>query len=166
MKQGTLYFFTGLSGAGKTTIGGLFYQRLKARKNDVVLLDGDQMRYVLEDFGYSTQARIIGAKQLFQLCYLLTSQGIDVVCCSICMYHEIREWNRKRFSNYREIYMKASMETLYRRDKKGLYSGGVKEVVGVDLPWDEPEHSDIVIQNDGYETSEAIVEYLEKKLFE
>ena len=43
-KKGTVYFFTGLSGAGKTTIGGLFYRRLKEKKNDLVLLDGDQLR--------------------------------------------------------------------------------------------------------------------------
>ena len=44
MKKGTVYFFTGLAGAGKTTIGGLFYRRMKERKNDLVLLDGDQLR--------------------------------------------------------------------------------------------------------------------------
>lgn len=165
-RHGTLYFFTGLSGAGKTTVGGLFYRRLKARKNDVVLLDGDQTRPVLKDYGYSTEARIVGAKQFFQLCLLLTSQGIDVVGCSISMYREIRAWNRAHFPHYREIYLKVSPETLYRRDQKGLYSGNVKEVVGVDLPWDEPEHSTVVIENDGHETPETIVERLERELAE
>ena len=165
-RHGALYFFTGLSGAGKTTIGGLFYRRLKARKNDVVLLDGDQTRPVLKDVGYSTEARIAGAKQLFQLCLLLTSQGIDVVCCSISMYREVRAWNRAHFPHYWEIYLKASPETLYRRDQKGLYSGGVKEVVGVDLPWDEPRRPNFVIENDGQETPETIVKRLEKSLLE
>jgi len=161
-RHGTLYFFTGLSGAGKTTIGGLFYRRLKVKKNDVVLLDGDQTRPVLKDYGYSTEARIAGAKQFFQLCLLLTSQGIDVVCCSISMYREIRAWNRAHFPHYREIYLKVLPETLYRRDQKGLYSGKVKEVVGVDLPWDEPRTSDFVIENDGKETPEQIVARLER----
>ena len=165
-KHGVLYFFTGLSGAGKTTIGGLFYQRLKAKKNDVVLLDGDQTRPVLKDLGYSTEARIAGAKQFFQLAFLLTSQGIDAVCCSISMYREIRAWNRAHFPRYLEIYLKASPETLRQRDRRGLYSGKVKEVVGVDLPWDEPRNPNFVIENDGHETPEAIVERLEKALLE
>lgn len=61
-EKGTVYFFTGLSGAGKTTIGGLFYRRLKARKPNVVLLDGDQTRPVYNDsIGYSDVDRLQGA---------------------------------------------------------------------------------------------------------
>ena len=84
MKKGTLYFFTGLAGAGKTTIGGLFYRRLKARKNDVILFDGEQMRPVYgSDYGYSTEDRLKSAKMEFRLCKLLTDQGLDVVCCAM-----------------------------------------------------------------------------------
>ena len=80
--------------------------------------------------------------------------------CSIAMYREVRAWNRENIENYREIYVKVTRETLYRRDQKKLYSSGTKNVVGVDLPWDEPETPDIVIQNDGQETPEEIVERL------
>lgn len=162
MKKGTLYFFTGLAGAGKTTIGGLFYRRLKARKNDVFLIDGDQTRLIFGRGGYSTEERLKAARRQFMLCEVLTDQGIDVVCCNIAMYDEIREWNREHIENYKEIYIKVKMETLYRRDQKGLYSSGTKEVVGVDLPWDEPKTPDVVIENDGDETPEAIVDRLEK----
>ena len=162
-EKGTLYFFTGLSGAGKTTIGGLFYSRLKARKNDVVLLDGDLMRPVFGFTGYSVEARKkMALEHQFPLCRLLTDQGIDVVLGSIAMYEEIRAWNRANIPNYKEIYLKVSMETLYRRDQKGLYSSGAKEVVGVDLPYDEPTCPEIVIRNDGDETPEQIVRRLER----
>ena len=78
------------------------------------------------------------------------------------MYREVRAWNRENIANYREIYIKVTRETLYRRDQKKLYSSGAKNVVGVDLPYDEPGHSNIVIQNDGQETPEEIVSRLEK----
>lgn len=170
-KKGTVYFFTGLAGAGKTTIGGLFYARLKARSPETVLLDGDQIRgaaghsspvtgaVLLED-RYTTAARKAGAWPLFQRCRDLADQGKDVVCCSISMYSDIRQWNRENIENYREIYIKVTRETLYKRDQKKLYSSGAKNVVGVDLPYDEPGHSSIVIQNDGDETPESIVERL------
>lgn len=169
-EKGTVYFFTGLAGAGKTTIGGRFYRRLKERSPDAILIDGDQDRLraghsapdgtvILED-RYTTEVRKAGAWDVFQSCRDLTAQGRDVVICSISMYHEIRAWNRENIENYREIYIKAAWETLYRRDQKKLYSSGVKNVVGVDLPWDEPGHSSIVIQNDGQETPEEIVERL------
>ena len=160
---GTVYFFTGLSGAGKTTIGGLFHRRLKATKPNVVLLDGDEIRVAFgEDVGYTQEERLRWAGRIFRVCKLLASQGIDVVVCSIAMYDEIRAWNRENIENYREIYLKVTHETLYRRDQKRLYSSKTKNVVGVDLPWDEPGHSSIVVQNDGAEPPEEIVARLEK----
>jgi len=167
-KKGTVYFFTGLAGAGKTTIGGLFYQRLKARKNDVVLLDGDQLRRLSVDFStgssYSTEARRSGAYFNFELALLLSEQNIDVVLCSISMYDVVREWARKHIEQYQEIYIKVKWETLYKRDQKGLYTSGTKNVVGVDLLCEEPKTPDFVIENDGQETPLAIVERLEAAL--
>lgn len=180
--EGTVYFFTGLSGAGKTTIGGLFYRRLHERKPDAVLIDGDAMRRmvaeeipmpfseelqqslqgtVLKPHDYSYEGRLEGAWVLFRLCKELAEQGRDVVCCSICMYRAVRAWNRENIPNYREIYIKVSRKTLYQRDQKGLYSSGMKNVVGVDIPAEEPETPDVIIQNDGGETPEQIVSRLE-----
>lgn len=163
MEKGTVYFFTGLAGAGKTTIGGLFYRRLKARKPNVFCADGDAMDSVIERSGYSTASRKREAKQLFHFCRAMAEQGIDVVVCSISMYDEIRDWNRANIENYKEIYIKVTRDTLYRRDQKKLYSSGAKEVVGVDLPWDEPKTPDAVVGNDGQETPEAIVARLERQ---
>jgi len=170
-EKGTVYFFTGLAGAGKTTLGGLFYERLKQWKPDAVLLDGDRQRAaaghntgdaVTVENRYTTEARKTGAWGLFQHCKSLADQGLDVVCCSISMYREIRTWNRENIENYREIYVKVTRETLYKRDQKKLYSSGAKNVVGVDLPWDEPERPDVVVWNDGGESPEEIVARLEK----
>ncbi len=163
-KKGTVYFFTGLAGAGKTTIGGLFYRRLKAERNDVVLLDGDQLRRlsINKKSGYSTEERKRGSFYNFEMCKMLADQGIDVVLCSISMYQDARAWAREHIEQYQEIYIKAARETLRSRDQKGLYSSGAKNVVGVDLLCEEPEHPDILIENDGQETPEAIVDRLEE----
>lgn len=169
-KKGTVYFFTGLAGAGKTTIGGLFYRLLKEKSPDAILIDGDQTRtqaghstaegkVLLED-RYTTEARKAGAFTSFQNCKYYADQGQDVVICSIAMYSEVRAWNRENIENYQEIYLKVTHETLYKRDQKRLYSSKAKNVVGVDLPWDEPGHSSIVVQNDGHETPEEIVDRL------
>ena len=171
-KKGTVYFFTGLAGAGKTTIGGLFYRRLREHSPDAILIDGDQARtqaghsapsgkVLLED-RYTTEVRKAGARGMFQQVKKLADQGQDVVVCSISMYTEIRAWNRENIKNYREVYLKVTRETLYKRDQKKLYSSKAKNVVGVDLPWDEPGHSSIVVRNDGEETPEDIVDRLVK----
>ena len=170
MKKGTVYFFTGLAGAGKTTIGGMFYERLKARKPDAELIDGDRVRQgdpneppdpgIMDEDRYTTEARKEGARYMFEWCRDIANEGRDVVVCSISMYKEIRDWNRANIENYREIYVKVSMDTLYKRDQKQLYSTKAKNVVGVDLPWDEPECPDVVVQNDGDEAPEVIVDNL------
>lgn len=160
MRKGTVYFFTGLAGAGKTTIGGMFYERLKAIRPDAVLKDGDSLRAASGHRDYSTESRKNGAWGLFRSCLELADEGKDVVVCSISMYEEVRAWNRKHIEKYKEIYVKVSMETLRKRDQKGLYTTGVKQVVGVDLPWDEPDSSDVVIENDREEAPKAIVDRL------
>ena len=114
---------------------------------------------------YSTEARIKRAKKRFARYKERADQGTDVVFCSIAMYDEVRDWNRTNIENYKEIYIKVSMDLLYKRDKNGLYSSGAKNVVGVDLPWDEPQNADIVIENDGHETPEEIVRQIELKFF-
>lgn len=164
-KKGTVYFFTGLAGAGKTTLGTLFYQRMKEKNNDVVLLDGDQLRRLSTvSSGYTTEERRNGAYFNFELAQLLTEQNIDVVLCSISMYDDVRAWARAHIENYQEIYIKVKWETLYKRDQKGLYSSGTKNVVGVDLLCEEPKTPDFIIENDGLETPQTIVERLEAAL--
>lgn len=185
MEKGTVYFFTGLAGAGKTTLGKLFYDRLKEKKPDALLLDGDVNRAMLaqqqqvetsvkglmdqcrdqaisgQDYTY--EGRLKGARKLFSWCKEQADLGHDVVCCSISMYHVIQKWNRQNIENYQEIFVKVSMETLYKRDQKSLYSSGEKNVVGVDIPAEFPEHPDVVIENDGQCTPQEIVERLARR---
>lgn len=154
MKEtGTLYWVTGLSGAGKTTVGTLLYNYLKQKKNAVVLLDGDMLREVSDNRDYTSEGRERMAYQNMRLFRLLTDQGIDVVSCVIGMREEYRAWNRANIPNYQEIYLKVSLEELIQRDSKGLYqralSKKAKDVYGIDLFFEEPEHPDVVVENEG-----------------
>jgi len=155
-----LYWFTGLSGAGKTTLGSLWYNYLKSNKNNVVFIDGDMLRYVLDDHGYSNEERKRGAFQCSRLCALLVDQGIDVICCTISMFDDVRNWNRENIHDYCEVYIRATMETLIKRDQKGLYTQGVSNVVGVNLEFEEPKTPDIILDNNGDRTPEEQIQRL------
>lgn len=150
MENGTVYWITGLSGAGKTTIGKLFFEMLKCRKEASIFLDGDELRDVFgNDLGYSREERLQCAMRYSKLCKLLSGQGQDVVICTISMFDYIREWNRVNIAGYKEIYIKVPMKVLGQRNQKGLYSGNDNDVVGVGLEPEFPKSPDIELINDG-----------------
>lgn len=158
MEKGTFYWISGLSGAGKSTVGKMFYEYLRTKKENVVLIDGDVLREITGDSDFSEAGRDNRVKKNARLFALLTDQGIDVVNCSIGLRNKYREWNSELITNISEIYIKVSMEELIRRDPKGLYrralSGETSHVYGIDLPYDEPEHPAIVVNNEGETTPE------------
>ena len=167
--QGTVYWITGLSGAGKTVIGHGLYERLKTTKPNVVFLDGDSLREVFgNDLGYTLGDRYNSAMRNARLCKLLSEQNIDVVCATISMINRCQKWNRDNISRYIEIYVRASLDVIYKRDSKSLYGDGgkgqLRNVWGVDIEAEEPITPEVIIDNDGDKTPEELVEYLMVKV--
>ena len=102
--SGRVFWITGLSGAGKTTVGQELWTRLRAAGRPVTFLDGDALRAVIaEDLGYSAGNRRRSAMRNARLCRLLAEQGTDVVCATISLFHEVQRWNRENILDYREI---------------------------------------------------------------
>ncbi len=162
---GKVFWLTGLAGAGKTTIGNEFYQRLKRERNNVIFLDGDELRNVIgRRYGYSLSDRKKIASMYGRLCLMISNQGIDVICATISMFNFVRKWNREHIKNYFEVYIKVPVETLLERDQKQLYSrsqcGTEKEVVGIDLFFEEPESPDLVLINDNGCLLESLINQL------
>ena len=166
-EKNRVYWLTGLSGAGKTTIGRLWRDELRAAGETVIFLDGDEMRAVFgTGLGFSGADRRKLAESYGRLCALLAGQGVTVVCCTISMFHSVREWNRANIPGYCEIYIQASMDTLRRRDQKGLYSQNADNVAGVGLQVELPSAPDLILDNNGQRTPEEQVELLRRELLE
>lgn len=158
MGKGTLYWITGLSGAGKTTIGNRLYYSMKSQKQNTVILDGDILKKIAgKDLGYGREERLERAYRYSSLCKLLTDQGINVIICTIAMFDEIREWNRDNIENYVEVFLDVEMEVLKRRNRKGLYSKTNGNIAGVDVAIEYPKNPDIVIKNNGNQLLEDSV---------
>jgi adenylylsulfate kinase len=152
---GTVVWITGLPGAGKTTIAEEVHRLLKARSSAVVRLDGDVFREAMgNDLGYDMADRLENARRLSRFCRLLSTQGLDVVCATVSLFHEIHVWNRTNLPRYLEVYLRVSAATLRARDQKMLVSAG-KNVVGVDQPFDEPVDAHLVLDNDDGQQSPA-----------
>ena len=160
---GCVYWITGLSGAGKTTLGRELWQRLRAAGRSAIFLDGDMLREVIaEDLGHNLANRRKSAMRNARLCRMLASQGGDVVCPTISMFHDVQRWNRENIPNYREIYLRVPMDELQRRDAKGIYAaakrGELCDVVGLDVAAELPEAPDLILDNFGALDSAAAVE--------
>ena len=142
----------GLSGSGKSTLANHLVKNMRDRNMQIVLLDGDVIRTLFgNDVDHSIEGRKQNAERLSKLSYFLSKQGIHVVAAVLSIFPEWRSWNRDNISNYSEVYIQASIETLLKRDIKNLYKpaldGKIKNVVGVDIPFPEPDKPDLVIDN-------------------
>ncbi|MDR3000516.1 MAG: adenylyl-sulfate kinase [Fibromonadaceae bacterium] len=160
-------WLTGLSGAGKTTIGRELYKQWKKNEPALVLLDGDELREVFGGaYGYTREDRKKISMQYSKLCKMLAEQGINVILCGIILLEEIRQWNYANIPNYKEIFISVPMDILKQRDKKGLYGGKADNVMGVDIAADFPAKPDLEILNDGSKTAEEIAGYIMQQLVE
>jgi len=152
--SGTVWWITGLSGAGKSTVSRLLRQALLDQGRPVLFLDGDKMREILGQTSvHEVDDRRRLAMSYARLAHELASQNIDVVFATISMFHQVHAWNRANIENYREIYLRVPLSELESRDQRKLYSGSragqVRNVVGLDQPLEEPLEPDLVIDNYG-----------------
>ena len=161
--HGQVFWITGLSGAGKTTVAAALCARLRSAGRAVIFLDGDHLRSVIaDDLQHDGASRRRSAMRNARLCRMLSDQGYDVVCATISLFHEVQHWNRTSIPRYCEILLAAPQEELERRDAKGIYAkfrrGEVLNVVGLDVQAELPKAPDLVIDNHGDVDATAAVE--------
>ena len=151
--RGFTIWFTGLSGAGKSTLSRIVERRLKARDLNVEVLDGDIVRtHLSKGLGFSREDRNTNIQRIAFVCSLLTRNGVIAIAAAISPYRETRAWARQEIGDFVEVYIKCPIEVCRQRDVKGLYrladEGKLKGFTGIDDPYEEPEHPELVIETD------------------
>ena len=168
--KGFTIWFTGLSGAGKSTLSEAIEKRLIARGRNVEILDGDIVRtHLSKGLGFSREDRDTNIKRIAFVCGLLTRNGVICISAAIAPYREARQWARQEIGNFVEVYVNCPIEVCRQRDVKGLYKlvdeGKLTGFTGVDDPYEEPEHPELVVET-CKETIEESVERIFAKLEE
>jgi len=168
--KGFCLWFTGLSGAGKTTITNILVRELRSRGSKLEVLDGDIVRENLsKGLGFSKEDRDTNIRRVAFVADLLSRNAVPVITAAISPYRQLRDEARAKMDGrFIEAYVKASVETCEERDVKGLYakarSGEIKEFTGVSDPYEAPESPELVIETEEQtpeESARQILDYLE-----
>ncbi|MGE4555290.1 MAG: adenylyl-sulfate kinase [Desulfovibrionaceae bacterium] len=151
-------WFTGLSGAGKTTLSSRLYAVLMQNGVRCELLDGDVIRRNFsQELNFSREHRHIQGKRVGFVCHLLNKHAITCVAALITPYAATRRANRILIPNYVEVYVRCPLDVLKKRDPAGYYkramAGEIKNFTGISDPFEEPVDSEIVV-----DTAEQSVE--------
>ena len=147
-----IIWITGLSGAGKTTLAKALYKDVKKRFPNTLWIDGDIIRRHFQNTKkFDQKSRIDQYKKMIRLAKFCYEQKINVIISVLYFNDFIFKNNKKIFKNYFQIYLKANIKDLIKRDSKKVYSKNINKkkpfLVGVDIKWNEPKKSDLIIEN-------------------
>ncbi len=159
LDHGCTVWFTGLSGAGKSTVSSIIEAELRQRALRVEVLDGDVIRtHLSKGLGFSKADRDTNIRRIGWVCEVLSRNGVVAVAAAISPYREIRDEVRGKVGRFVEVYMECPIPVLADRDVKGLYkkalAGEIKNFTGVDDPYEPPLNPEVVCHTDGRETPE------------
>ena len=156
----------GKSGSGKTYLSKYLIKSLKKKKlKKIIWIDGDKFRKKYsKDLGYSLVDRKKNSKRIQNFCKKYDEKGYLVICSILSIFKNHQKINRKKFSNYFQIYIKTDTKILKFRNNKMVYSKK-KNVVGKDIPFPEPYKSNVIIKNDFKKTFLNNIKKIENKIY-
>jgi adenylylsulfate kinase len=162
-QQGMVLWFTGLSGSGKSTIAVEVEKELYRRGKASYRLDGDNLRFGLnKDLGFTAEDREENIRRIGEVAALFADAGLITLASFISPYSAGREAARQAAGaeNFKEIYVKASVEACAERDPKGLYDkakkGEIENFTGISAPYEEPENPDLIVDTEKLSLEESV----------
>jgi adenylyl-sulfate kinase len=162
VNKGFTLWFTGMSGAGKSTISAILAERLRARGIKVEILDGDVVRtHLSKGLGFSKEDRDENIRRIGFVCELLSRNEVVAIAAAISPYRAVRDEIRARIPLFVEVYIECPVEVLAGRDVKGLYrqalKGEIGQFTGITDPYEPPLKPEVTV-NSSRETPEESVE--------
>jgi bifunctional enzyme CysN/CysC len=171
--RGAVVWFTGLSGAGKSTIAQALERELFSRAMHTYVLDGDNIRHGLNsNLGFSPEDRVENIRRVSEVAKLMADSGVVVITAFISPYlmdrRRAREIALEGNAEFVEVFVEAPLEVCEARDPKNLYkkarAGEIRDFTGIDAPYEPPEDPEIIVQTDRQTVDECVATILEHLL--
>ena len=163
--KGILFWVTGLSGSGKTSISKKIIKDIRQEFGSTLLVSGDDLRKIFGFNKYDSKSRILLSKKFCKFAKFITNQNINLIFAIVGLMNEPRKWNKKNIENYVEIYIKSDLIKIIKLGKKRIYKSIKKEkIVGVNIPPEFPKKPDIIINNNFSKNTNQLSRELFKKI--
>ena len=146
--KGILFWITGLSGSGKTTIAKKIKNNISNKYGPTVIVSGDDLRKLFNFKKFSRKDRLAYALVYCKFCKCITDNKINIILSTVSLFHKVRKWNRTNISNYMEIYIQSDINKIIKKKNKFFYKGNYKNVIGKDIKPEFPKSPHITIKND------------------
>jgi adenylyl-sulfate kinase len=157
-------WFTGLSGSGKSTIATLVHRELERRGLEVEYIDGDALRAVFPNTGFTRAEREEHLRRTGYMASRLAAHGVTVVASFVSPYRASREFVRRLCPRFLEVYVATPLEECERRDVKGLYArarrGEIRNFTGIDDPYEVPERPELTLDTRALSVDQCVAEVL------
>ena len=161
-KKGIVFWVTGLSGVGKTTISEMLLNKIEKKFGKTTLINGDDLREIFDFKSYDIKSRIKYVKYYSKLCQFLSNQNLNIIITVVGLFKYIHNWNRKNIRNYIEILIKSEINKIKANDKRKIYKK--KKVFGKDIIPQMPANPHISISNDSIKNQNYYANQIFKKI--
>ena len=143
-----MFWVTGLSGSGKTTISKKMQNDIQKIYGPTLLISGDDIREIFDFKDYSAAKRLPLVMKYCKFAKFITNQNVNLIFAVVGMMDKIRNWNKKNITNYLEIYIKSDLKKIIKFKKKKIYhEKGVGDIVGLSIKPEFPRNPDIIVNN-------------------
>lgn len=159
-KFGIVFWITGLSGSGKSSLAKKIYPQIKKNFGPTIIIHGDEFRKIFNLNGYSKNDRFEIGKKYSNFCKVITKQKINIIFAVVGLFHSLHSYNKRIHKNYVEIFIKSNIDQLKDMKKKMFYKKKTKNVWGIDLMPEFPKNPDVILNNKFDKTTT----YLSKQL--
>ena len=162
--KGIVFWITGLSGSGKTTIAEKIKKDISNEYGPTIIVSGDDLRKIFGYKKFTKKDRLAYAFSYSKFCKYITDNNVNIIFSTVSLFHDVRKWNRSNIKNYIEIYIQSDINKIIKQKKKFFYRGNYKNIVGKNIKPEFPKSPDIIIRNDFKKSINDLSSELIKKI--